>query len=39
MGTYLAIRGTAFEVSGTFLAMRKRNTVWPRRVAMDMVHF
>lgn len=37
--TYLPIRGTAFEVSGTFLAIRKRNTVWPRRVAIDMVHF
>lgn len=37
--TYLPIRGTALEVSGTFLAIRKRNTVWPRRVAIDMVHF
>lgn len=37
--TYLAIRGTALEVSGTFLAMRNRKTVWPRRVAMDIVHF
>ncbi len=37
--TYFPIRGTALEVSGTFLAMRNRNTVWPRRVAIDMVHF
>lgn len=37
--TYFPIRGTAFEVSGTFFAIRKRKTVWPRRVAIDMVHF
>lgn len=37
--TYLPISGTAFDVSGTFLAIRKRKTVWPRRVAIDMVHF
>lgn len=37
--TYLPISGTAFDVSGTFLAIRKRKTVWPRRVATDMVHF
>lgn len=33
------MRGTAFEVSGTFFAIIKRNTVWPRRQAIDMVHF
>lgn len=31
--------GMACEVSGTFLAMRNRNTVCARSVAMDMVHF
>lgn len=37
--TYLPMRGTAWEVSGTFWAMRKRKTVWARRTLMETVHF
>lgn len=31
--------GTAWEVSGTFLATRKRKTVWARSTLMATVHF
>lgn len=37
--TYLPMRGTAWEVSGTFWAIRKRKTVWARRTLMETVHF
>lgn len=37
--TYFPMRGTAWEVSGTFWAMRKRKTVWARRTLMETVHF
>lgn len=36
---YLLISGTAWEVSGTFLATRKRKTVWARSTLMATVHF
>lgn len=35
--SYFPIR--AWEVSGTFLAMRMRKTIWARRIMMDTVHF
>lgn len=37
--TYFPMRGMAWEVSGTFWAMRKRKTVWARRTLMETVHF
>lgn len=37
--TYFPMSGTAWEVSGTFWAMRKRKTVWARRTLMETVHF
>lgn len=36
---YLLMSGTAWEVSGTFLATRKRKTVWARSTLMATVHF
>lgn len=36
---YLLMSGTACEVSGTFLATRKRKTVWARSTLMATVHF
>lgn len=37
--TYFPMSGTAWEVSGTFWAMRKRKTVWARSTLMETVHF
>lgn len=36
---YLLMSGTAWEVSGTFLATRKRKTVWARSTLIATVHF
>lgn len=36
---YLLMSGTAWEVSGTFFATRKRKTVWAKSTLMATVHF